>query len=283
MTVWAWVAILITSDLTNILWRIGLHREAPIWTLYVRILLLGAFWVVGTRLPELRSLRPYLLALVAALIGLLVKDVLYQTPTVTAWIKAAPWRNVVIWSSAVKLLPAAAMAVTVLDLSRRELFLIKGDLAAPGRVPFTNLTVPWTWLGPELILIFGVATAGIVLVQLHPALQSLRRLTVWLPLVLFFSAINAFGEEFVFRSVLLARLAPNVGSEQALWMTSVQFGLGHWSGNPSGPIGMIGSTLLGLMLGKSMLETRGFFWAWLVHFVLDVVIFSAIILSSMRD
>jgi len=36
------------------------------------------------------------------------------------------------------------------------------------------------------------------------------------------------------------------------------------------------------MLGKSMLETKGFFWAGLVHTVLDVVIFSLIVVSSRR-
>jgi hypothetical protein len=34
------------------------------------------------------------------------------------------------------------------------------------------------------------------------------------------------------------------------------------------------STFLGWMLGKAMLETRGFFWAWFIHFWQDVAIFS---------
>lgn len=31
---------------------------------------------------------------------------------------------------------------------------------------------------------------------------------------------------------------------------------------------------LGWMLGMAMLETRGFFWAWIIHFIQDVLIFS---------
>lgn len=280
MTGWAWIAILIASNLTTILWRVGLHRDPPLWTLYLRVLLIAIFWMVGPRLSEMRPLRPYFLALIAVMVAQLIEDALHRTPAVTSWINAAPWRDVVIWSSAIKLLPAAAMAATVLDVRRRDLFLIGGDLNAAGRVPFTDLTLPWTWLGPVLILVFGGATAGFMIVARHPTLQTLPRLIGLLPVVLVFAAINAFGEEFTFRSVLLARLKPLVGGGQALWMTSVRFGLGHWFGNPSGLLGTIGATLLGLMLGKSMLETRGFLWAWLIHFILDVMIFSALILSS---
>jgi len=31
---------------------------------------------------------------------------------------------------------------------------------------------------------------------------------------------------------------------------------------------------MGWLLGKSMLETRGFFWPWLIHVCLDTIIFS---------
>lgn len=214
-------------------------------------------------LESLRPLRPDLLALVAALLGLQITDLIYSTPAVTAWIKTAPWRDAVIISSAGKLLIAATMTVTVLDLSRREMFLVRGDLTAPGRIPLLNVTLPWSWLGPALILVVGGAAAALMVVALRPDLGMFRRIIGLMPIVLIFSAINAFGEEFTFRSVLLARLVPHVGGEQALWMTSVRFGLGHLFGNPSGPLGTIGATALGLMLGKSMLETKGFFWAGL--------------------
>jgi membrane protease YdiL (CAAX protease family) len=283
MTAWAWAASLVASNLATIVWREGLRSEPPLWTMAARILLLGAFWVGGSQHPALQPLRPLVLALTAAMVAQLIEDVLYRTPGVTAWIAAAPWRDVVIWSSAIKLLVAGAMALTVLDLSRRDLFLVRGDLAAPGRIPLTDMSLPWTWMGPLLLLIFGAATAGLMVAARQPAMEGLPRLIRLLPVVLVFSAINAFGEEFIFRSVLLARLEPHVGSEQALWMTSLRFGLGHWYGNPSGPVGVVGAMFLGLMLGKSMLETRGFVWAWLVHFVLDVAIFSAVILGSPRS
>lgn len=280
MIAWSWTAILIASDLPNIVWRVALHRGAPLWLLYARIVFLGALWVFGTRLPELRTLRPYLLALIAVLMSFMIEDRLFRTPAVNAWVTAVSWRDPVVWSSAVKILRSLAMALTVLSLTRRELFLVTGVLSAPGRIPLTEIRLPWTLLGPLTILVFGAATAALMLGALQPGIPSVRRWVSILPVVLACSAVNAFGEEFTFRSVLLARLQPHVGAEQALWMTSVRFGLGHWFGRPSGPLGALGSTLLGLMLGKSMLETRGMLWAWLVHFTLDVVIFSVLMLRE---
>ena len=36
----------------------------------------------------------------------------------------------------------------------------------------------------------------------------------------------------------------------------------------------------GWLMGKSMLETRGFFWAWFIHFWMDIAVFSMIALGS---
>lgn len=83
-----------------------------------------------------------------------------------------------------------------------------------------------------------------------------------------------------FRAVLLARLVPTLGPSQALWMTSVLFGLAHWFGHPSGPTGVGMAGFARLMRGKSMLETRGFVWAWIIHGFLDVVIFALLLMSS---
>ena len=34
------------------------------------------------------------------------------------------------------------------------------------------------------------------------------------------------------------------------------------------------SVFMGWLLGKAMVETRGLFWAWWIHFLSDVVIFT---------
>jgi hypothetical protein len=45
---------------------------------------------------------------------------------------------------------------------------------------------------------------------------------------------------------------------------------------PSGIIGATMAGVLGLVLAKSLYETNGFFWAWSIHFLQDVIIIGAV-------
>jgi membrane protease YdiL (CAAX protease family) len=83
----------------------------------------------------------------------------------------------------------------------------------------------------------------------------------------------------LFRNSLIAPLVPAIGRSQALWLTSLRFGIGHFYGNPSGLIGAVGATLFGFLLGRSMIETGGSGWAWIIHFAEDIVIFALIALT----
>jgi membrane protease YdiL (CAAX protease family) len=91
---------------------------------------------------------------------------------------------------------------------------------------------------------------------------------------LLLATMNAFSEELTYRASLLGVLNGLIAPRQALFLTAAFFGLAHYYGVPYGIIGVIMSTFLGWMLGKAMLETRGFFWAWFIHFCQDVAIFS---------
>jgi membrane protease YdiL (CAAX protease family) len=55
------------------------------------------------------------------------------------------------------------------------------------------------------------------------------------------------------------------------------FGVAHYWGNPGGLLGILAAVFLGWVLSKSILETKGIFWAWLIHFQQDVIIFSVIL------
>jgi hypothetical protein len=64
---------------------------------------------------------------------------------------------------------------------------------------------------------------------------------------------------------------------------SAYFGIFHFYGIPYGVIGVILAGFLGWLLGKSMLETRGLFWAWFLHFLQDVFIFAFMAIGFIRD
>lgn len=50
----------------------------------------------------------------------------------------------------------------------------------------------------------------------------------------------------------------------------------------NGVIGILMAGVLGWLMMKSVMETQGIFWAWSIHFLQDVVIFSALILLNSK-
>ena len=107
----------------------------------------------------------------------------------------------------------------------------------------------------------------------QPTVEQLVAGLPLLPVAALIAVMNAFNEEFTLRAAPLSELEPNIGKAQALMITSLYFGLGHFYGIPNGFIGVGLAAFLGYFLGKSMLETKGFFWAWFIHFLPDLIIF----------
>lgn len=66
----------------------------------------------------------------------------------------------------------------------------------------------------------------------------------------------------------------SVAARIRLWSAAI-FGGIHYFGTPGGPLGMLMAGFLGWLLAKSVVETKGFGWAWLIHFLQDVVILFA--------
>jgi hypothetical protein len=71
-----------------------------------------------------------------------------------------------------------------------------------------------------------------------------------------------------------------VGPRQALLITAAFFGVMHYYGMPYGWLGVVMSAAVGWLMGKSMLETRGFFWAWWIHLCMDIAAFSFIAMGT---
>jgi membrane protease YdiL (CAAX protease family) len=99
--------------------------------------------------------------------------------------------------------------------------------------------------------------------------------------VLLFAVINAFGKELEFRAVPLSQLWTVVGSRQAIWMTAVWFGLGHYYGGmPSGLPGATFLTLVAVLFGKAMLETKGIAMPVFIHLWGDVLIYAGFAMAA---
>ena len=94
------------------------------------------------------------------------------------------------------------------------------------------------------------------------------------------AALNALSENVTYRAAPLATLEPAIGPGQAMLLTAVLFGVGHFYGVPYGLVGVIMAGALGWILNKTMLETGGFFWPWFIHFCQDALVFSFMALGA---
>jgi membrane protease YdiL (CAAX protease family) len=179
---------------------------------------------------------------------------------------------------AVALGVVALLMITVRQRPR-DLFLVPGKLRARSsvRLPGTRQPLSWAVLGTlaTAVLVVGFATQ-MWLDSAFPG-QGWSHLLASAPLVVAAAALNPFSEEVLFRAGPLATLHRIVGPIQAVLMTSAWFGLAHYYGGiPSGPVGAVQSCLLGLLLGVSMMATRGLGWPVIIHFGIDVVVFASI-------
>ena len=174
----------------------------------------------------------------------------------------------------------ALAVIAVLWLMKRDrkaFFLAKGQMDAPiGPVRWLGIKPGESWkvFGWIFAGIAGIAVFVPTMLGISPTWNTILRALPLMPAAVLFAAVNAFTEEVYFRASLLSTLHDVVGKTHTLLITLVFFGLAHWLyGSPPGIIGFLMTGFLAWLLGKSMLETKGFLWPWIIHFVPDVVIF----------
>jgi membrane protease YdiL (CAAX protease family) len=273
-----WAAVLVASDLDYIIARVA-GLDLPHWTPLPRAAALLVLALIIPRSGRLVHARGFVLALATFVTGHCVVDVIQRS---VPWFTGTPhaWRMLV--RVFLRLIPAALMGLTLVgsQLSRSDLFLGWGDLRARASLPFVR-GARWSLLSPVLLLF----TSAILVLQLCLVSHSSERFhptaLVWaIPAAVLFAIVNASWEEFCFRCILLARGVRAFGVSQAVAATSLLFGLAHYGGHPSGFSGVVMASFLAWILARSMVDTRGWGWAWLLHFAQDVIIFSAVVVTG---
>jgi len=233
-----------------------------------------------------RSLRPFfilLLVLVGA--GWLVYTRIAVLPIYEGWL-ASPAPNVAILALVSQPLMVALVIIAMLFIlkKRREaFFLVKGDTSAPLEpVRWLGIKAGATWnkAGRTSVIIISLLLLTFLVLAGRPSLDIIIRALPFLPAILLGATVNAFSEEMFAKASFLSVLEDVVGKHQALWLMAVSFGIGHFYGIPYGVIGVLMAGFLGWWLGKSMLETRGLWWAWFIHFVQDMWIFAFAVVGS---
>jgi membrane protease YdiL (CAAX protease family) len=281
----AWVIVLIGAGLSKILChQFGWH--AGLWLPSIETVFFLGLAAAAPKIPGLGDLRGFILAVAAANFG---------------WHVAVPWiegLNVVrslsqdlSWGGQFfvsRVIRTSGALLTILTLigsglTSRDLFLRIGDWRAQVQPePFLSRVrgMSWARFAVIILLFFSVLLPAFLFFTLHPQLGRVNVFLSALPWAVATSLLNAASEEFQFRSVLLARLRNAVPSAEAMLLIAVFFGLTHYFGQPGGWAGVLMAGIAGWIWAKSMIETRGFMWAFLIHFVQDFVIFGFLAMAG---
>lgn len=267
----AWAAV-IGSTLPEIIWQESGHKVGlgftSMETVAILVAALAAAWV--------RSWRPLVRFLVAVAIlnfawGY-IAPTLADLPAVRAVTDKASWGARLFLSRTFTLSGAILVCLTLIGsgATRHDLFLAWGNPAA--RVQPTRLS--WSLVGPAFILVFALALAPYLYLTVHPNFRVSERIVRTFPWSLAVATLNAASEEFQFRSVLLAHLCGVFRPAESALLTAALFGIGHYYGQPSGPLGVAMASFAGWIWARSMIDTRGCVWAFIIHMVQDIVIFT---------
>ncbi len=287
----AWTATFLASSLGIILWR-ELAGGEPYWLAWAHAFGLVGIFILTLARSDLKPLRGFVLILLVIFFfgfgggwqfGLI--PFIRSSSAWVAWESQVPWTLSAVIYHLTRLSPAIAILSLLLlkGKKHKDFFLTKGKIDAPvepSRLLGMKKPEPWTRIGTIFAVVFATVTFVYLMLSVAPSLEEVITALPLIPAALLIAVINSFNEEFTLRAAPISELLSPVGKGQALMITTAFFGLGHFYGVPAGLLGVLLSSFLGWFLGKSMLETKGFFWAWLIHFVPDAFIFSFFAISA---
>ena len=280
----AWAIVLLLT-VPEIVLRAFLQVDTS-WMLGARIGLLAGSVAITFAWAFIRPLRGML---VIFLVIYLVEGWFFLTAVPASQIyRDAFARDVNLAFFAERLLRLGAVVVMLLvlrlmGLSPPDFYLAVGDVKATAEP--TGRWIPrqpesWTTFGRN----YAIISVGLLLLFMIPALKpSLAGLSIGLLLfAAICAAMNAFAEEFLYRSALIPQVLPRFGKSKTLLLVPVWFGLAHYFGVPSGLTGVLLAAVGGWFFTKSMIETRGMAWAWFLHFLADFTVYLVLLLSGGR-
>jgi hypothetical protein len=278
----AWAVLLLGSVLPRIVleevFSQAVSRDAQA---IISLSVIGIALLVTVVWEPLRALRPFLVVFLVLVGGhwFVHGPLNALLPIYRTWLRDPSFNVYMLAEQSLNILLTLVMIATLLLLGkhRQDFYLRLGDTAAPAE-PVRWLGIGdgtrWNELGGWLTLFISLGTLAFLVITGHPSLDMVARLLPFLPAIVLAAALNSFTEEMTYKAPFLSVLVGPVGPRQASYMVAAYFGILHFYGVPYGYVGVLLAGFLGWLLAKSMLETRGLFWAWFIHFWQDVWIFS---------
>lgn len=140
----------------------------------------------------------------------------------------------------------------------------------------------WKTIGLTIGAIITLVTAVVVYFQVAGSKGLNFSFFPAVPLLLVMALMNSFTEEVIFRLSYTTAIANEGWSPRiSEFLSAAVFGGVHYFGiAPNGLPGALMAAFIGWFLAKSINETKGFFWAWAIHFAQDVVIIFFLFMSA---
>jgi len=257
-----------------------------IWLRVAKAGILAAAAAYYEKSGRSRSLAKYLAvlaAVVSAEIGAYLVDTAPWWRALFDYQRFIPFFGSSILLKSMGALPVAAVLL-LLYKNPREVYLVPGDWhAKASRIRWLGIDggrVSWGRLSVISAVLISLGTLLLTLITVTgfslPA--GAAELPRYLPVIAGFALVNSFCEGLVYRNAVLGPLKDILPKDQIILTAAVFFGIAHYRGAPGGIIGVVMSSLLGWYMCRSMYESRGFLPPWIIHFLQDVVIFTAIFL-----
>ena len=282
----AWIVILAISLLEIIVREVFQYSISESRLLVIEALIVLIAAALTFIWKTIRPLRPFFgLFIVLLSAQWLVYTRMDQLPVFQSWLDNPSFNTSMLAEQILNLMVTFIVIAYMYILKRRRklFFLAAGDTSAPAE-PVNWLGIRekenWSAVGRRFALFLSLGTLTFLIIAGRPPVDIVFKALPFLPAVLAYAALNAFNEEMTYKASFLAVLEDIVGKHQALLLLAAFFGLFHFYGIPYGIIGVLMAAFLGWFLGKSMLETRGIFWAWFLHFLQDVLIFAFLAIGS---
>lgn len=250
------IAVMVVGLIMTFVWD-AIHTLRPFFILFLTFT--GAQWLVYTRVDKL--------------------------PFYQEWLNHPSFNVSMLAEQSLHLIVTLIMigVLLILKNKRENFFLIKGNtnaLISPVKWLGIKEGESWNKTGWVLAFFISLGTLTFLVLAGRPPLDIAIKALPFLPAILLAAATNAFHEEMSYKASFLSLLEQPVGRVHSLWLMAVYFGVAHYYGVPYGVVGVLMAGFLGWLLGKSMLETRGLWWAWFIHFLQDVIIFIFLAIGS---
>ena len=149
-----------------------------------------------------------------------------------------------------------------------------------GRTPAKRIAWDRLAILSGVLISLGTILLTVITVTGFRIPSGWQRVAGMLPLLLVLAAVNSISEGILYRNGVLGPLQGVIPDHWRVLAAAMLFGIAHYEGAPGGPLGVVMSGLLGWYMNRSMLETKGFAAAWIIHFMQDFVIFGSLFLLN---